>query len=87
MGVSEQSASGRRELIVARLFEAEIKPLAAIFGASFALNFADLVIAADRATYHAVRPAHLFDVLKALIVSRKPYEDFGEADRLGMDSL
>jgi hypothetical protein len=46
----------------------------------------DVLVAASGTPHDAIRPAHLFDVIKALLVSRKLYEDFGETDRLGMDS-
>jgi len=74
--VSEQCAGGRSELIVASFLLAQIKPFAAILGGGLALNLNDLVITADGATNDSIGPAHLFDVVKALIVSREPYEDF-----------
>jgi len=87
MRVSEECSRGRRELIVTGFLLAEIEPLAAILGGRFTLNLDDLVIAAEGAANDSIRPAHVLDVVKALFVSRKLYEDFRNADWLGMDSL
>jgi hypothetical protein len=98
--VREQGAGRGRELLTAIFVQADVEPYAAIDLARFAslraalasrsygaLVLCDILVAASGAAHDAIRPAHLADVLKALFVSRKLYEDFAEADRLGMDSL
>jgi hypothetical protein len=54
---------------VAGLFEAEIKPFAAILRFRCALYALDVLFSALGAAHHTVRPTHLLDVLQALFVS------------------
>jgi len=98
--ISEQGARSRRELLTAIFIQADVEPSAAIgflgiagLGARLAgrdrrtFILRDVLVATSRAAHDAIRPAHLADVFEALFVRRKLYEDFGEADRLGMNAL
>lgn len=65
----------------------KVKPRALVLGFSRASDPLHVLIATRRAAHDAIGPAHLFDVLKALFLSRELYEDFADAYRLGMNSL
>jgi hypothetical protein len=68
MRIGKQRAGRRRELIVAGLFKAQVKPLAPILGVSRALYALDVVLAALNAADYAIRPAHLLNVGQALLI-------------------
>ena len=90
VGISEQGAGRGRELLTAVFVEADVEPRATVGlvrvtglgagladGCSRTLVLCDVLVAAGRAAHDAIRPAHTLDVVKALVVGRKLYEDFG----------
>src|ERR1039458_2333410 len=87
MRVREQRTSGGRELLVTVFVEAEIKPWALVLRRRSPHHTLDVLIATGGTAHNAIRPAHLFDVLKALLFRRELYGDFPDVYWLGMDSL
>src|SRR4051794_19020279 len=90
MRIVEDRASGGRELLATVGVLADIEPLAtvglflraslrtALGCAAWALILYDVLIAARRAAHDAVRPAHFFDVLQALLIGAKLFVRFAD---------
>ena len=72
---------------MAGFLKAEIEPRPLVLRLSLAQHFLDIVSATDRAADNAVRPAHLLDVLKTLLLSGELYSNLPDIHGLRMDSL
>ena len=72
---------------MAGLLKAQVEPRALVLGFSFPAHLLDLIAAADRAANNTIRPAHLLDVLKAVLFGGKLYVDVPDIDGLRMLSL
>src|SRR6266852_6845477 len=99
MRIGEQGTSRRRELLAAVFVNTDVEPCATVgliriaglrAGLSNTLRgtliLCDVFVTTGGTPDDAIRPAHFLDVLKTLFVSGELYDDFSDADRLGMDS-
>src|SRR5579872_913614 len=87
MGVSEQRSRRWAELLMAGLFKAQVEPRSLVLGLRFPTHLLDLISAADRAPDYAIGPAHLLDVLKAMLFGGELYVQVADIDGLRVLSL
>lgn len=69
MRIVKDRAGCGRELLLAGRLQALVQLAADVLRHALARDAGDAVTAADGAPYHAIRPAHVFDVAEAIFIA------------------